>query len=178
MSSGISINSKVPTGIGMRPPVIAASITQVFHRGATASWSGPSQLMAASLRSQPRSRSRSFLHLAARVVSHAGGDSRDRRGVLAVPVRVAQLLAVERVRMRIAADLHDDIGGSLSRIAIQSEVAGREAAALGEQPARRFLEIADGARGPCRCARRCRVVRRSTKGRPRECMSAHSRVRR
>jgi signal transduction histidine kinase len=49
--------------------------------------------------------------------------------------------------MRIAADLHDDIGGSLSRIAIQSEVAGREAAALGEQPARRFLEIADGARG-------------------------------
>src|SRR4029450_3498469 len=62
-------------------------------------------------------------------------------------VRVAQLLAVERVRMRIAADLHDDIGGSLSRIAIQSEVAGREAAALGEQPARRFLEIADGARG-------------------------------
>jgi signal transduction histidine kinase len=62
-------------------------------------------------------------------------------------VRVAQLLAVERVRMRIAADLHDDIGGSLSRIAIQSEVAGREAAALGEQPARRLVEIGDSARG-------------------------------
>ena len=80
-----------------------------------------------------------FLTLAAILVT-AGAYSLYR-------VRVAQLLAVERVRMRIAADLHDDIGGSLSRIAIQSEVAGREAAALGEQPARRFLEIADGARG-------------------------------
>ena len=45
-------------------------------------------------------------------------------------MRVAQLLAVERVRMRIAADLHDDIGGSLSRIAIQSEVASSIADAL------------------------------------------------
>ncbi len=80
-----------------------------------------------------------FLTLAA-ILATAGAYSLYR-------VRVAQLLAVERVRMRIAADLHDDIGGSLSRIAIQSEVAGREAAALGEQPARRFLEIADGARG-------------------------------
>ena len=61
--------------------------------------------------------------------------------------RVARLLAVERVRMRIAADLHDDIGGSLSRISIQSEVACREAAALGEQPRRRLVEVADSARG-------------------------------
>jgi ligand-binding sensor domain-containing protein/signal transduction histidine kinase len=37
--------------------------------------------------------------------------------------RVAQLLAVERVRIRIATDLHDDIGSSLSQIAILSEVA-------------------------------------------------------
>ena len=49
--------------------------------------------------------------------------------------------------MRIAADLHDDIGGSLSRISIQSEVACREAAALGEQPAGRLAEIAESARG-------------------------------
>jgi ligand-binding sensor domain-containing protein/signal transduction histidine kinase len=61
--------------------------------------------------------------------------------------RVARLLALERVRMRIAADLHDDIGGSLSRISIQSEVACREAAALGDQPGRRLVEIADSARG-------------------------------
>jgi signal transduction histidine kinase len=61
--------------------------------------------------------------------------------------RVGQLLALERVRMRIAADLHDDIGGSLSRICIQSEVACREAAALGQQPVRRLKEIADSARG-------------------------------
>jgi signal transduction histidine kinase len=60
--------------------------------------------------------------------------------------RVRHLLALERVRMRIAADLHDDIGGSLSRISIQSEVACREAAALGEQPVRRLADIAESAR--------------------------------
>jgi ligand-binding sensor domain-containing protein/signal transduction histidine kinase len=36
--------------------------------------------------------------------------------------RVVQLLKLERVRTRIAADLHDDIGASLSRIAMQSEL--------------------------------------------------------
>ncbi|HSR99525.1 MAG TPA: two-component regulator propeller domain-containing protein [Kofleriaceae bacterium] len=44
-------------------------------------------------------------------------------------VRVAHLLAIERVRTRIATDLHDDLGSSLSRIAILSEVATRRAAA-------------------------------------------------
>jgi ligand-binding sensor domain-containing protein/signal transduction histidine kinase len=39
--------------------------------------------------------------------------------------RVARLLELERVRTRIATDLHDDIGSSLSQIAILSEVAGR-----------------------------------------------------
>jgi ligand-binding sensor domain-containing protein/signal transduction histidine kinase len=37
--------------------------------------------------------------------------------------RLAQLLAVERIRTRIATDLHDDIGSNLSQIAILSEVA-------------------------------------------------------
>jgi ligand-binding sensor domain-containing protein/two-component sensor histidine kinase len=36
--------------------------------------------------------------------------------------RMRQLAAVQRVRMRIATDLHDDIGSSLSQIAILSEV--------------------------------------------------------
>ncbi len=36
--------------------------------------------------------------------------------------RVAHVLAVERVRTRIATDLHDDIGASLSQIAVSSEV--------------------------------------------------------
>ena len=42
--------------------------------------------------------------------------------------RVKQLLAVANVRTRIATDLHDDIGASLSQIAILSEVAQREGA--------------------------------------------------
>lgn len=38
-------------------------------------------------------------------------------------VRAARLIEIERVRTRIATDLHDDIGSSLSQIAILSEVA-------------------------------------------------------
>ena len=48
--------------------------------------------------------------------------------------RVEQLLALERLRTRIAVDLHDDIGANLSQIAILSEVAQRD-------PARGSLEV-------------------------------------
>jgi signal transduction histidine kinase len=40
--------------------------------------------------------------------------------------RVAQLLKLERMRTRIATDLHDDIGANLTRISILSEVARRQ----------------------------------------------------
>src|SRR5260370_15725292 len=39
--------------------------------------------------------------------------------------RVRQLLAMERLRTRIATDLHDDIGASLTQISILSELARR-----------------------------------------------------
>lgn len=42
--------------------------------------------------------------------------------------RASRLLEIERVRTRIAADLHDDIGSSLSQIAILSEVAHQRSA--------------------------------------------------
>jgi len=44
--------------------------------------------------------------------------------------RLGQMLKLERVRMRIATDLHDDIGASLSHIAVLSEVAGSEVSRL------------------------------------------------
>jgi signal transduction histidine kinase/ligand-binding sensor domain-containing protein len=44
--------------------------------------------------------------------------------------RVAQLLKFERVRTRIATDLHDDIGASLSKIAILSEVVNHQIAPM------------------------------------------------
>lgn len=43
------------------------------------------------------------------------------------------LLAVERMRTSIATDLHDDIGSSLSQIAILSEVLSRR---MGEDDGR------------------------------------------
>ncbi len=57
--------------------------------------------------------------------------------------RLGRLLAVERVRTRIAADLHDDLGASLSRIAVLSEVAYRRGAGEG---AHELVEIAETAR--------------------------------
>lgn len=45
--------------------------------------------------------------------------------------RVARLLELERIRLRIATDLHDDIGSSLSQIAILSELALQQAGSNG-----------------------------------------------
>jgi two-component sensor histidine kinase len=46
--------------------------------------------------------------------------------------RLNRLLEVERVRTRIASDLHDDIGSNLTKIAILSEVANRQFASRGD----------------------------------------------
>jgi signal transduction histidine kinase/ligand-binding sensor domain-containing protein len=60
--------------------------------------------------------------------------------------RVAQLLKLERIRTRIATDLHDDIGANLTRISILSEVARRQGA-NGESPVSGSLQsIAEIAR--------------------------------
>jgi signal transduction histidine kinase len=48
--------------------------------------------------------------------------------VLLYDYRVRQLLAMERLRTRIATDLHDDIGASLTQISILSELARRGSA--------------------------------------------------
>jgi len=64
--------------------------------------------------------------------------------------RTARLVELERVRTRIATDLHDDIGASLSRVAILSEVVKRQIGAptgSGEQSILLLTEIADSARG-------------------------------
>ena len=56
--------------------------------------------------------------------------------------RVRQLLAVERLRTSLAANLHDDVGAGLTEIAILSEVAARRG---GEAPSE-FNRVADTAR--------------------------------
>lgn len=63
-------------------------------------------------------------------------------GVYAVArARFLRKLELERVRTRIATDLHDDIGASLTRIAMLSEVTQRE-----NGGAQRLTQIADDAR--------------------------------
>jgi len=60
--------------------------------------------------------------------------------------RVSQLLKVERMRTRIATDLHDDIGASLSRIALFSEVAKEEASRTSPRLYEMSQKIGDNAR--------------------------------
>ncbi|HEY3349761.1 MAG TPA: two-component regulator propeller domain-containing protein [Thermoanaerobaculia bacterium] len=59
---------------------------------------------------------------------------------------VKHAVAVERVRTRLATDLHDDVGSSLARISILSEVGRRDLDPAGET-ARLFSEIGETSRG-------------------------------
>jgi two-component sensor histidine kinase len=56
--------------------------------------------------------------------------------------RLEHLLELERVRTRIATDLHDDIGSSLTQIAIMSEVAQRNGTdARAAEPLKRIADL-------------------------------------
>ncbi len=59
--------------------------------------------------------------------------------------RIAQLLAIERMRVRIASDLHDDIGSSLGSIALLSDMV-RTKSTLGETESQQLREISKSAR--------------------------------
>jgi signal transduction histidine kinase len=60
--------------------------------------------------------------------------------------RVTRLLELERVRTRIAADLHDDIGSSLSRMAILGEVVKQRVASTNPESAEMLTHLAGMAR--------------------------------
>jgi signal transduction histidine kinase len=61
--------------------------------------------------------------------------------------RLQRLLAIERVRTRIATDLHDDLGASLSRVSILSEVIKQRLDPVDDVSASLLGEIADSSRG-------------------------------
>ena len=67
-------------------------------------------------------------------------------GYLAYHSRVRHLLAIERMRSRIATDLHDDLGARLSRISILSEVAARRVASDAPSAERLLGEVGETAR--------------------------------
>jgi signal transduction histidine kinase len=60
--------------------------------------------------------------------------------------RLARVVELERVRMRIATDLHDDVGANLTRIAILSEVARQQPRAEAPELDAPLSSIADIAR--------------------------------
>ena len=59
--------------------------------------------------------------------------------------RLERAVAVERIRTRLATDLHDDVGSSLARISILSEV-GHRAVEEGSDSARLFEQIGETSR--------------------------------
>lgn len=61
--------------------------------------------------------------------------------------RLARGLALERLRTRIAADLHDEVGAGLARIAISSEHARRAGLEEGQELMGEVAELARGLRG-------------------------------
>ena len=67
-------------------------------------------------------------------------------GYAAYRVRLRRLIELERVRTRIASDLHDDIGSNLSLIAGLSEVLGQQARQADSQIAERLSVIANASR--------------------------------
>ncbi|MBP1656620.1 MAG: signal transduction histidine kinase [Bacteroidetes bacterium] len=64
---------------------------------------------------------------------------------LAYNYRVARLLEMERLRVRISSDLHDEIGSNLSAIALQSDML-RSAVSMGDKGNDRLMEISRSAR--------------------------------
>jgi signal transduction histidine kinase len=60
--------------------------------------------------------------------------------------RLKRLLELERIRTRIASDLHDDIGSGLSRLAIMSEVVQRKLPATEHEPVRLLADMSNTAR--------------------------------
>jgi glucose-6-phosphate-specific signal transduction histidine kinase len=64
---------------------------------------------------------------------------------LAYNYRVARLLEMERLRVRISTDLHDEIGSNLSAIALQSDLV-RSGVSTGDKGKDRLVEISRSAR--------------------------------
>lgn len=61
--------------------------------------------------------------------------------------RFKRVLELEKVRTRIATDLHDDIGASLSRISMLSEIVKQQNGVTNPASAERLTQIASDARG-------------------------------
>jgi hypothetical protein len=78
--------------------------------------------------------------------------------------RTLQLLELERVRTRIATDLHDDIGSGLSQIAVLAEVARARAHGYAADLNRALCDIGSVARELAKSNRRLLEIGGRTRG--------------
>jgi signal transduction histidine kinase/ligand-binding sensor domain-containing protein len=98
---------------------LGVGATEVAARAVSAGGVPSTNTLALHLRVLPPFYRRAWFLAALVVLAIAGA-------VVAYRARIARLVGLERVRTRIAADLHDDLGSSLSRISILAEVATRQ----------------------------------------------------
>jgi two-component sensor histidine kinase len=61
-------------------------------------------------------------------------------------LRIKNQLAIEKIKLKIASDLHDNVGAGLTEISILSEVASRQVNGTGDRPGMELMKISDTAR--------------------------------
>jgi len=61
-------------------------------------------------------------------------------------LRIKNQLAIEKIKLKIASDLHDNVGAGLTEISILSEVAARQADDTGGRSGMELIKISDTAR--------------------------------
>lgn len=61
-------------------------------------------------------------------------------------LRIKSQLAIEKIKLKIASDLHDNVGAGLTEISILSEVAARENIVNGAKTSKELIKISDTAR--------------------------------
>jgi len=135
------------TRIGRRLLISATSSTRNCRREDTAFWFALLQPMSSEPSTGGHEFHRARASMAAMVVPHCGGLRHRPADFRHIRSRVAHLAGTRAHADAHCTDLHDDIGSSLSQIAIQSEVLRRRIADQDPRTQQRLSQIAETSRG-------------------------------